>query len=53
MTETRRPVAVDARRLSWVETAAALFSGRMLVALLMGFASGLPRVIQPPSVCTT
>lgn len=45
MTETRRPVAVDARRLTWGETAAALFSGRMLVALLMGFASGLPLLL--------
>lgn len=45
MTAVRRPVAVDAPRLTWLETAAALFSGRMLVALLMGFASGLPLLL--------
>jgi PAT family beta-lactamase induction signal transducer AmpG len=33
------------RRLSWSETLAAVFSGRMLVALLMGFASGLPLLL--------
>jgi MFS transporter, PAT family, beta-lactamase induction signal transducer AmpG len=32
-------------RLTWAETAAAIFSGRMLVALLMGFASGLPLLL--------
>ena len=32
-------------RLSWRETLAAAFSGRMLVALLMGFASGLPLLL--------
>jgi PAT family beta-lactamase induction signal transducer AmpG len=30
---------------SWRETLAAIFSGRMLVALLMGFASGLPLLL--------
>ena len=35
----RRPSA------SWGETLAAIFSGRMLVALLMGFASGLPLLL--------
>ncbi|HEY9447767.1 MAG TPA: AmpG family muropeptide MFS transporter [Burkholderiales bacterium] len=32
-------------RPSWAETIAAIFSGRMLVALLMGFASGLPLLL--------
>ncbi|MDP1536298.1 MAG: AmpG family muropeptide MFS transporter [Burkholderiales bacterium] len=32
-------------RLSWRETLAAMFSGRMLVALLMGFSSGLPLLL--------
>jgi PAT family beta-lactamase induction signal transducer AmpG len=32
-------------RLSWRDTLAALFSGRMLVALLMGFSSGLPLLL--------
>jgi len=32
-------------RLSWRETLAALFSGRMLIALLMGFSSGLPLLL--------
>ncbi len=32
-------------RLSWRETLAAALSGRMLVALLMGFASGLPLLL--------
>lgn len=32
-------------RPSWRETLAAMFSGRMLVALLMGFASGLPLLL--------
>ncbi|HEV7800686.1 MAG TPA: AmpG family muropeptide MFS transporter [Burkholderiales bacterium] len=45
MTEPQRPVAVEVRPLSWMETAAAIFSGRMLVALLMGFASGLPLLL--------
>lgn len=43
MSETRTPPAV--RRPSWAETLAAIFSGRMLVALLMGFASGLPLLL--------
>ena len=34
-----------AARPSWGETLAAIFSGRMLVALLMGFASGLPLLL--------
>ena len=46
MSEQRRPVAAAATaRLSWGETAAAIFSGRMLVAMLMGFASGLPLLL--------
>lgn len=32
-------------RLSWRETLQAAFSGRMLVALLMGFSSGLPLLL--------
>ena len=32
-------------RPSWRDTLAAIFSGRMLVALLMGFASGLPLLL--------
>ncbi len=32
-------------RLTWRETLAAIFSGRMLVALLMGFSSGLPLLL--------
>jgi MFS transporter, PAT family, beta-lactamase induction signal transducer AmpG len=32
-------------RLSWRATLAALFSGRMLIALLMGFSSGLPLLL--------
>ncbi len=38
------PVAAPPRR-SWRETLSAIFSGRMLVALLMGFASGLPLLL--------
>jgi PAT family beta-lactamase induction signal transducer AmpG len=34
-----------ARALPWRDTVAAIFSGRMLVALLMGFASGLPLLL--------
>ena len=46
MSEPRRPVAAAAAaRLSWNETAAAIFSGRMLIAMLMGFASGLPLLL--------
>lgn len=33
------------RKLSWRETLEAVFSGRMLIALLMGFASGLPLLL--------
>jgi PAT family beta-lactamase induction signal transducer AmpG len=32
-------------RLSWRDTLTAIFSGRMLVALLMGFSSGLPLLL--------
>lgn len=35
----------EGRRLTWGETLAAVFSGRMLMALLMGFASGLPLLL--------
>jgi MFS transporter, PAT family, beta-lactamase induction signal transducer AmpG len=37
--------SVAAARPSWGETLAAIFSGRMLIALLMGFASGLPLLL--------
>ena len=37
--------ASRAPALSWRDTVAAVFSGRMLVALLMGFASGLPLLL--------
>jgi PAT family beta-lactamase induction signal transducer AmpG len=37
--------AQAAARLTWQQTFAAVFSGRMLVALLMGFASGLPLLL--------
>lgn len=40
-----RAAPAAAVRPSWGETIAALFSGRMLVALLMGFASGLPLLL--------
>jgi PAT family beta-lactamase induction signal transducer AmpG len=43
MAETGIPIA--AARPSWRETYVAIFSGRMLVALLMGFASGLPLLL--------
>ncbi len=36
---------VRAQRLTWGETVAAIFSGRMLLALVMGFASGLPLLL--------
>ena len=36
---------MTASRLSWRETLAAMFSGRILVALLMGFSSGLPLLL--------
>lgn len=45
MSESRRTVAVDARQLTWLETTAAFFSARMLISLLMGFASGLPLLL--------
>ena len=45
MTEQRRAVAVEPVKLTWLETVAAILSGRMLVALLMGFASGLPLLL--------
>lgn len=45
MSAAPRPAAADPAPLTWVETAAAIFSGRMLVALLMGFASGLPLLL--------
>ena len=32
-------------RLTWHETLRAAFSGRMLIALLMGFSSGLPLLL--------
>ncbi len=38
-----QPIA--ATRLSWRETLLAMLSGRMLIALLMGFASGLPLLL--------
>jgi PAT family beta-lactamase induction signal transducer AmpG len=40
-----RAVPAPATRPTWGETIAAIFSGRMLVALLMGFASGLPLLL--------
>lgn len=40
----KTPVA-EPRQRSWRATATAVFSGRMLVALLMGFASGLPLLL--------
>ena len=36
---------VDTTRASWRETLLAMLSGRMLIALLMGFASGLPLLL--------
>lgn len=33
------------QRLTWRETFSAMFSGRMLIALLMGFSSGLPLLL--------
>jgi PAT family beta-lactamase induction signal transducer AmpG len=45
MTEPRRAVAVEPGRLTWLEMLAAIFSGRMLVSFLMGFASGLPLLL--------
>jgi PAT family beta-lactamase induction signal transducer AmpG len=43
--ETRNSKPEGSAALSWRETFAALLSGRMLVALLMGFASGLPLLL--------
>ena len=43
MPESGNPAATA--RPTWRETCAAIFSGRMLVALLMGFASGLPLLL--------
>jgi PAT family beta-lactamase induction signal transducer AmpG len=37
--------SIATARPSWSETLAAIFSGRMLVAVLMGFASGLPLLL--------
>lgn len=45
MTDPRPVASARTAQLTWVETAAAIFSGRMLVALLMGFASGLPLLL--------
>jgi len=43
MTASRRPAAVVKR--PWADTLKSVFSGRMLVAVLMGFASGLPLLL--------
>jgi PAT family beta-lactamase induction signal transducer AmpG len=43
MAQSRAPAAD--LRLSWRETLTSIFSARMLVALLMGFASGLPLLL--------
>lgn len=45
MSEPRPGASAEPVALTWVETLAAIFSGRMLVALLMGFASGLPLLL--------
>jgi PAT family beta-lactamase induction signal transducer AmpG len=45
MAQGRRAVSADATRLTWLEMLAAVFSGRMLVSLLMGLASGLPLLL--------
>ena len=45
MSEAPRPAELKAAPSTWVETLAAIFSGRMLAALLMGFASGLPLLL--------
>lgn len=42
---TRETPVEQSRRRSWRATTAAIFSARMLVALLMGFASGLPLLL--------
>lgn len=39
------PVPISTARHSWREALVAMFSGRMLMALLMGFASGLPLLL--------
>lgn len=39
------PVPATTVKHSWQDTLTAIFSGRMLVALLMGFASGLPLLL--------
>jgi MFS transporter, PAT family, beta-lactamase induction signal transducer AmpG len=41
----RAPSAAHVERLTWAETLSAVFSGRMLMAMLMGFASGLPLLL--------
>ena len=43
MTASRRPASVVKR--PWADTLKSVFSGRMLVAVLMGFASGLPLLL--------
>lgn len=43
MAASRRPAAVVKR--PWADTLKSVFSGRMLVAVLMGFASGLPLLL--------
>src|SRR5207253_2372467 len=45
MSRSRAAAPPATPRLSWSETLAAIFSGRMLVAFLMGFASGLPLLL--------
>ena len=45
MSEAQRGAAAVSERPTWGETLASIFSGRMLVALLMGFASGLPLLL--------
>jgi MFS transporter, PAT family, beta-lactamase induction signal transducer AmpG len=45
MAQGRRAVSADATKLTWLEMLAAVFSGRMLVSLLMGLASGLPLLL--------
>lgn len=43
MTALRRPASIVKR--PWADTLKSVFSGRMLVAVLMGFASGLPLLL--------
>src|SRR6185503_2769308 len=45
MSDARPAARIEPAKLTWVETGAEIFSGRMLVALLMGFASGLPLLL--------